>query len=238
MIEKMTKYSFVLLKGEEEKFLDQLRELGVVDIKRSSVPVDAHSTDLLDRIGQVKHEIESLENGVDTHLTELLDQLDSLEAAEESIAPWGDYDRDKTEALGKAGVPIRFYRVRKKGFDPAWAEEYPLEVICDDGKTVHFVIAGDAAGFPLAELHSPLSTVHELKGMIKAKDKEIERYRKHLEDRKSEIPGLEARRNDRRVDRLSCLPGRRVRRGGSSDHIRGLRPYRMRCQARGSPGLV
>ena len=111
MIEKMTKYTFVLLKGGEEKFLEQLKELGVVDIKRSSVPVDAHSTDLLDRIGQVKHEIESLENGVDTHLTELLDQLDSLEAAEESIAPWGDYDRDKTEALGKAGVPIRFYRV-------------------------------------------------------------------------------------------------------------------------------
>ena len=36
MIEKMTKYSFVLLKGGEEEFLEQLRELGVVDIKRSS----------------------------------------------------------------------------------------------------------------------------------------------------------------------------------------------------------
>ena len=52
MIEKMTKYSFILLKGEEAKFLEQLRELGVVDIKRSSVPVDDHSTDLLDRIDQ------------------------------------------------------------------------------------------------------------------------------------------------------------------------------------------
>ena len=194
MIEKMTKYSFVLLKGEEEKFLEQLRELGVVDIKRSSVPVDDHSTELMERIGQVKHEIESLENGVDTHLTELIEQRRSLEDAKEVIAPWGDYDRDKADALGKAGVPIHFFCVRKKAFDPAWEADYPLEVICDDGKRIHFVIAGDVSGFPVAEMHSPLSTIHELEGMLKNTEKDIERYRKHLEDRKSEIPELEERR--------------------------------------------
>ena len=194
MIEKMTKYSFVLLKCEEEKFLKQLQELGVVDIKRSSVPVDARSTDLMDRISQVKHEIEALENGMDTHLTELLEQRDSLESAAAIIAPWGEYDRDKTEALGKAGVPIHFYCVRKKAFDPTWAEKYPIEVVCDDGKKIHFVLAGDNSRFPVAEVHTPLSTIRELEGMMKAKDKEIERYRKHLEDRKSEIPGLEERK--------------------------------------------
>ena len=196
MIEKMTKYSFVLLKGEEEKFLEQLRELGVVDIKRSSVPVDDHSTELMERIGQVKHEIESLENGVDTHLTELIEQRRSLEDAKEVIAPWGDYDRDKADALGKAGVPIHFFCVRKKAFDPAWEADYPLEVICDDGKKIHLVIAGDVSGFPVAEMHSPLSTIHELEGMLKNTEKDIERYRKHLEDRKSEIPELEERRKD------------------------------------------
>ena len=194
MIEKMTKYSFVLLKGEEEKFLEQLRELGVVDIKRSSVPVDEHSTELMERIGQVKHEIESLENGIDTHLTELMEQRSSLEDAKAVIAPWGDYDRDKADALGKAGVPIHFFCVRKKVFDPAWTSDYPLEVICDDGKKIHFVIAGDVSDFPVTEMHSPLSTIHELEGMLKNTEKEIDRYRKHLEDRKSEIPGLEERR--------------------------------------------
>ena len=194
MIEKMTKYSFVLLKGEEEKFLEQLRELGVVDIKRSSVPVDEHSTELMERIGQVKHEIESLENGIDTHLTELMEQRSSLEDAKAVIAPWGDYDRDKADALGKAGVPIHFFCVRKKVFDPAWTADYPLEVICDDGKKIHFVIAGFVSDFPVTEMHSPLSTVHELEGMLKNTEKEIDRYRKHLEDRKSEIPGLEERR--------------------------------------------
>ena len=193
MIEKMTRYSFILLKGEEEKFLEQLQDLGVVDIKRSSVPVDEHSTDLLDRIGQVKHEIEALESGVDTHLTELLSLRESITEAEEIIAPWGDYDRDKAEALGEAGVPIHFYSVRKKSFDPAWAEEYPLEVVLDEGKKVYFVIPGDVEGFPVKEMKSPMSTMHELKTLADIKDKEIEHYRKHLEDRKSEIPGLEAR---------------------------------------------
>ena len=193
MIEKMTRYSFILLKGEEEKFLEQLQELGVVDIKRSSVPVDEHSTDLLERIGQVKHEIEALEKGVDTHLTELLSLRESITEAEEIIAPWGDYDRDKAEALGEAGVPIHFYSVRKKSFNPAWAEEYPLTVVLDEGKKVYFVIPGNVEGFPLKEMKSPMSTMHELKTLADIKDKEIEHYRKHLEDRKSEIPGLEAR---------------------------------------------
>lgn len=193
MIEKMTKYSFILLKGEEEKFLEQLRELGVVDIRRSSVPVDEHSSDLMNRIGQVRHEIHSLENGTDTHLEELLTLRDSLEDAVDVVSPWGEYDRDKAEALGEAGVPIHFYSVPKKIFDPAWEEKYPLQVINDEGKKVYFVIPGDVYGFPVAEMKSPMSTAKELAALIDIKDKEIEHYRKHLEDRKSEIPGLEKR---------------------------------------------
>ena len=43
MIEKMTRYDFILLKGEEEEFLLKLQELGVVDVNRSSRPVDSDS---------------------------------------------------------------------------------------------------------------------------------------------------------------------------------------------------
>ncbi len=193
MIEKMTKYSFILFKGEEEKFLEKLRELGVVDIKRSSVPVDERSTELMDRISQVRHEIATLESGVDTHLTELLTLRDSIEEAIGIIEPWGDFDRDKTEALNEAGVPIHFYSVPDKSFNPSWAEEYPLQVVSGEGKKVYFVIPGDVTGFPVKESKSPMSTARELKALIEVKDKEIKRYRKHLEDRKSEIPELEKR---------------------------------------------
>ena len=39
MVDKMMKYSFILLSGESEEFLKQLQELGVVDISRSTKPV-------------------------------------------------------------------------------------------------------------------------------------------------------------------------------------------------------
>ena len=40
MIASMTKYSFVLLKGEEGPLLEKLQEIGLVDITRSAKPVD------------------------------------------------------------------------------------------------------------------------------------------------------------------------------------------------------
>ena len=47
MIEKMTKYSFILLSGEEKDFLSRLQELGMLDITRSVKPVDSHSSEIL-----------------------------------------------------------------------------------------------------------------------------------------------------------------------------------------------
>ena len=53
MIEKMSKYSFILLKGEETDFLARLQELGVVDITRSSKPIDERSAQMLARISSL-----------------------------------------------------------------------------------------------------------------------------------------------------------------------------------------
>ena len=40
MITLMDKYSFILLSGDRDRFLDEIQELGVVDIKRSSKAID------------------------------------------------------------------------------------------------------------------------------------------------------------------------------------------------------
>ena len=50
MIEKMTKYSFILLSCDTEEFLLQLQSTGMMDITRSRKPVDEKSSALLDRI--------------------------------------------------------------------------------------------------------------------------------------------------------------------------------------------
>ncbi len=50
----MTKYSFILLSGDQEKFLEDVRGLGVVDITRSLKPVDEKSSDMLEKISEIK----------------------------------------------------------------------------------------------------------------------------------------------------------------------------------------
>ena len=54
MIEKMTKYSFILLSSYSEEFLQKLQQIGMMDITRSRKPVDAKSSALLDRMKDCK----------------------------------------------------------------------------------------------------------------------------------------------------------------------------------------
>ncbi len=61
MISKMTRYDFVLLAGERESFLNELQELGVVDIARSSKPVDEKSAAMLDKTSRIRRAISLLE---------------------------------------------------------------------------------------------------------------------------------------------------------------------------------
>lgn len=61
MITEMTKYSFILLSGEAEAFLEKLRETGVVDITRSHRPVDESSSEMMEHASQARKVISYLE---------------------------------------------------------------------------------------------------------------------------------------------------------------------------------
>ena len=54
MISPMTKYSFILLSGEQEGLLQKLQEIGLVDITRSAKPVDPESYELMGEIDLLK----------------------------------------------------------------------------------------------------------------------------------------------------------------------------------------
>ena len=151
MITKMTKYSFILLNGMKDGFLEQLQDLGIVDISRSSKPVDQKSQEIASRIESINEEIRIIKSGTDAHLAGLLSQKDALVRTLDEITPWGDYDKSKAEALKEAGIPLHFYCMNSKKFVEAWKEEYPLEIICTSGKDTHFVIAGPVDGFPEKE---------------------------------------------------------------------------------------
>ena len=63
MIEKMTKYSFILLKDQTEGLLKRLQELGIMDITRSAKAVDQESASLMASLEEQKSRIKFLKSG-------------------------------------------------------------------------------------------------------------------------------------------------------------------------------
>ena len=163
------KYSFILLSGETEGFLNKLQEMGVVDVTRSAKPIDENSARMLEDVSAAKRVITKLE-GIDyakdadsenilkacneavlaENLTDgaqkALVELMELEVLRTSVAkevslrrPWGDFDKSKLDSLETLGFAVRYYIVPAKKFSSEWSTLYPLEVIAEDGSNVWFV---------------------------------------------------------------------------------------------------
>ena len=167
MITKMTKYSFVLLTGEKEGFLEQLQELGVVDISRSVKPIDSDSSVMFHKAERARKTLEFLESidyskdadaeaiakatiNIDgdpvdfieerrAKLTELHPALAHAEKQLQATLPWGEYDKKALDGVKDLGYAIRYYAVDAKKFDESWGGLYPLQVVENNGKKVWFV---------------------------------------------------------------------------------------------------
>ena len=167
MITKMTKYSFILLTGEKEGFLEQLQELGVVDISRSVKPVDQYSSEMLAKASRARKALEFLEGinyskdadaeaiakatvtvGDDpvafieecrTRIAELNVSLDKAEKQMKVRLHWGEYDKAAVDGLSELGYQVRYYCVDAKRFEETWSGLYPLQVVENDGKKIWFV---------------------------------------------------------------------------------------------------
>ena len=186
MIEKMKKYSFILLSGDKEPFLKDLQDLGVMDICRSEKPVDNCSAALLSEIGEKKKEIKEIEKGMDSRLAGLLADLESLRKEERQAEIWGEHD---PEAL--AVFNPHFYSTAAKKYDNSWEESYAIQKVDEDDGKVRFVLLGDNSGFPLKEIEAPARSLASLRSDIKKAEEGADSYRKILEDRKKDIPALQ-----------------------------------------------
>ena len=174
MVDKMMKYSFILMNEETEGFLSMLQELGIVDITRSTKPIDEKSVGMFDQASAAKRIIAKLE-GIDytksadkkaimnayknavlsddlvsgaqnalNTLSELEANATVIEKELKSRLPWGEFDNESISKLEKAGYTVRYYSVNKKKFSADWSELYPLEIISEDKNTVWFVTVAPA----------------------------------------------------------------------------------------------
>ncbi len=209
----MMKYSFILLSGETEDFLNRIQELGVVDVTRSARPVDERSAAMMDSAAADKKVIGKLEGldfskdadheaifgarekaELDTDLTsgaqKALVELGELElayaAATKEVSarkPWGDFDKKRLEQLDSLGYAVRYYRTPVKKFSQEWAELYPLEVINEDKANVWFVTVA-----PKAEDYSfPVEPVSAPEGSWKEAQAEVERLQARIAGQKGLI---------------------------------------------------
>ena len=186
MIDRMTRYDFILLSGNKDSFLESLGSLGVMDITRSTQPVDEKSAAMLSEAESVREQISRIEKGSDPHLKALLAERDALQREAQACAVWGEYDRSKLDELG---ISVAFHCVPEKKFDPSWPEQFAIQEVAREKGKVWFVSLGDD-DVPAPAMPAPSRTVNEVERDAEAKEAEIEAYRKELEGLKDTLPAL------------------------------------------------
>ncbi len=195
MIDKMTKYSFVLMTDEVDAFLTSIQEIGLVDITRSAKAVDEKSSAMFSEAETLRRKIDDIEAekfARDPEYVQLTARRTEVTREYSERLPWGDFDPKAIEALSDHGLKMRFYTASTKQFDPSWKEEYALEIIQETGAGVRFVTVGPIEGysFPLSETPAPEKTAAETKVELDSLNARISAKEKELLDEKKELPEL------------------------------------------------
>ena len=211
----MTKYNFILLSGDVEDFLKKLQGVGVMDITRSTKPVDEKSETLSSKAGNYRKALSLLKNvqpaefadkvygDLASNVIETVNekeiataQLYQLQKDMEERLPWGQFDIKNIKKLEEQGLKLHFYKVKTSNFDPAWNENYALSEISNDGTSTYFVVVSDDENyeFPLKELPAPDSDctaidkkINELIYEIEKKDHHLAELKCHEKDIRNEL---------------------------------------------------
>ncbi len=192
MISPMTKYSFILLNGEQEGLLEKLQEIGLVDITRSVKPIDGPSGELLRAVEHRKDLIQALgkidfPEGLEAapvegdltyataaaldNLNTLTERLDATAKEAAAAEPWGSFDPETLKKLSDAGVPIQFHVTPLKSFNPEWPREYAITVVKEADGKVWYTVAGpdglpDRVRAPKRNLDAVQEEIQEIQAEI------------------------------------------------------------------------
>ncbi len=165
MIIKMRKYSFLVYYKEYTKFLESIREQGVLHVKERGI-AEASASTLRDKVLlltrfndairflkpravekkddnpdrkidglKVLHDLEALRHELDA-----ADQrLANLEKDYAQLSPWGKYDLQTIEKLKEAGWTIQFFSCPDRKWNPEWETLYNAFIVSQKGALLYFV---------------------------------------------------------------------------------------------------
>ena len=211
MVTEMTRYDFILMHRDVDAFLEQLQEVGVVDITRSTKPVDERSEKLSSQAGVYRRALSALKDvvpaetakavsgNVASQVMETVNECESLRAKlpqllkdAEELKPWGQFDKDSTARLRERGLKLHYYKCKTSAMDPDWPSQYALSEISTEGAYTYFVVVSDTEDFefPLKELPAPdrdYVAVEQEITAVEAAIKEKEQLLAELKCHESEI---------------------------------------------------
>ncbi|MBQ2026529.1 MAG: V-type ATP synthase subunit I [Alistipes sp.] len=168
----MMKYNIVLFSAERERFIERLRELGMVDITTSGWEPTEADRALVTAIDSRTKALEALSQFVESEnyvaaqtSVEAGKAFEAYQSAQVAIAAakaenarlekmleewiaWGDFDCSTLAKLAESGVVLRYFSAPRSTFEKIveeWGESLNIAVIADDGSLVRFVVIGDGS---------------------------------------------------------------------------------------------
>ena len=164
MISKMIRYDIVLHAQEQERFMSELRELGLVDITTTGWEPSEGDRALLQEIDAYNRAIEALQafakgaefnagaepyfDGAEAYdryvelqarRTEILQKIAQLEKIASDVEPWGNFSRADIDRLANDGVTLRTFVAQPAQFEALVAEDAEGVTVVEINRTQSFV---------------------------------------------------------------------------------------------------
>ena len=168
MISKMIRYDIVLYASEQERFVNELRELGLVDITTTGWEPSERDRGLLMEIESHNKALEALaafaksENyqadakpyatGAEAYTKydeardrrqQLQQEVARLRKLADDVAPWGNFSAEDIERLASRGVAMRFFMAQPAAYERLLEEPVEGVTVAEVGRTsaaVYFVV--------------------------------------------------------------------------------------------------
>ena len=164
MISKMIRYDILLHAEEQERFVNELRELGLVDITTTGWEPSEGDRALLLEIEAYNRAIEALQtfakgeefkadaepyfDGAEAYdryvelqarRSEILQKIAQLEKTASDVEPWGSFSRADIERLANNGVTLRTFVAQPAQFEALVAEDAEGVTVVEINRTQSFV---------------------------------------------------------------------------------------------------
>lgn len=164
----MVKYTFLLLKSQQERFLSRLGETGVVDVTVSDWRPDEEQQRLIGTLSAYDVVLAKLENvraawekdkempasapydsaeeavraagDCSSRIDKISADISKAVKERDELAVWGDFDPAMFDRLAAEGVELRFFVSSAKQFAPEWERDYPLVRMDGGDGNVRFVV--------------------------------------------------------------------------------------------------